>query len=205
MVTTIPAASATGRPRDAAIDAAVLSSTLTHLARDGITGMSIAAIAHDAGTTRPAIYRRWPTKVDLVVAAIAHLASVAPPVPQADPYPDLVAEMDHFRHCISAPGALSLAGLMLGTGVENPVRERYLREVVAPRRTRIRASLEAAAQRHLIDPDADLSLAASMLTGSWYAAAVAHVIPTADWPDRIVAQVWRSCGGRAESIRTADA
>jgi AcrR family transcriptional regulator len=59
-----------GRPRTAGVDEAVLKVTLRRLVDDGYTGMSLAKIAADAGTTRPTMYLRWPTKQALVVAAI---------------------------------------------------------------------------------------------------------------------------------------
>lgn len=185
-----------GRPRDTAIDAAVLGATLRHLARDGLTGMSIAAVAADAGTTRPAVYRRWPDKTALVVDAVAHLAQVGEPDVMGEPFTDLVAELEHFRHCITEAGALPLVGLMLGDGVDAPVRERYLHDVVGPRRTRIRACLRSAVERGDLPADADLAVAGSFLTGSWYAISLAGDVPPPDWARRAAALVWRACGGR---------
>ncbi|MEO8107998.1 MAG: helix-turn-helix domain-containing protein, partial [Actinomycetes bacterium] len=63
-----------GRPRDAGIDHSVLAATRRQLAASGFAALSVAAVAFEAGTTRPAIYRRWPTKSDLAVAAVANLA-----------------------------------------------------------------------------------------------------------------------------------
>ena len=59
-----------GRPRDARIDEAVLEATVELLERVGYLQLSIAAVAERAGTTKPAIYRRWPTKAHLVHAAV---------------------------------------------------------------------------------------------------------------------------------------
>jgi len=36
--------------------------------------MSLAAVAQEAGTTRQALYRRWPTKASLAAAAVAAAA-----------------------------------------------------------------------------------------------------------------------------------
>lgn len=41
---------------------------------DGYESMSLAAVAHEARTTRQALYRRWPTKADLAAAAVQDLA-----------------------------------------------------------------------------------------------------------------------------------
>ena len=65
-LTTTPA----GRPRDSQIDEAVLRATVDLLERDGYLQLTIANIAERAGTTKPAIYRRWPTKAHLVREAV---------------------------------------------------------------------------------------------------------------------------------------
>ena len=186
-----------GRPRDTAIDEAVLTATLRQLARDGMGGLSLAAVAAEAGTNRPALYRRWKDKTELVVDAVAHLARVDPPTVTGDPFTDLVAELEHFRHCITEAGALPLVGLMLGEGGSREVRRRYAEEVVAPRRARIRACLTAAVDRGELSPDAELTIAASFLTGSWYSLALAGADVPDDWARRTATLVWRACGGVA--------
>jgi AcrR family transcriptional regulator len=187
---------ATGRPRDASIDDAVLDATLHRLARDGFAGLSLASIAADAGTSRPAIYRRWPDKESLVVDALARLAQVDPPDTDASPFDDLVAELEHFRHCITEAAALPVAGLMLGDDVNETLRAKYHDLIVVPRRTRIHACLQRAIDDGSLDADADLAIAATFLTGSWYALALAGVTPPDDWARRTATLVWRACGGQ---------
>jgi AcrR family transcriptional regulator len=59
-----------GRPRDPRIDEAVLQATADLLEEVGYLQLTIAAIAERAGTTKPALYRRWPTKAHLVHEAV---------------------------------------------------------------------------------------------------------------------------------------
>ena len=61
-----PAPRAAGRPRDPRIDDAVLAATVELLQEVGYARLSIAAVAARAGTHKPAIYRRWSTKAQLV-------------------------------------------------------------------------------------------------------------------------------------------
>lgn len=185
---------AVGRPRDATIDDAVLEETLNQLARDGYAGLSLAAVAAGAGTSRPAIYRRWPDKESLVVDAIIRLAQVELPEPTGEPFTDLVGELEHFRHCITMAASLPVAGLMLGDGIDDQVRTHYRNAVVAPRRARIRACLQAAQDAGLFDTDADLQIAGTFLTGSWYAMALTGTPPPKDWAKRTARLVWRACG-----------
>lgn len=184
---------ARGRPRDTAIDGCVLDAALGELASKGYAAFSLAAVAEAAGTTRPAIYRRWKDKTALVVDAVARLAEADRPVVTGRPFADLVSELENFRHCITAAGALPLVGLMLSDDVEPAVREAYLERVVVPRRARIRAILQAAIDAGELSAEADLDVAGSFLTGSWYAFRVADRPVPDDWAQRVATLVWTAC------------
>jgi len=195
VVTTSPVVPVGGRPRSEAIDEAVLTAALRALARDGLAGMSMARIAADAGTTRTAIYRRWPSKTDLAVAAVARLAQVGTPAVTGDPFVDLIAELEHFRHCIIEAGSLPLAGAMLTGAVEPQVRQAYLDQIVAPRRARLHTLLQTGVDSGQLAAEADLTQAGASLTGSWYAYHLAGTTPPHDWPVRAARLIWRGCGG----------
>ena len=55
-----------GRPRNAAIDDAARAATRELLIEAGWEGTTLSAVADRAGVSRPALYRRWPTKTHLV-------------------------------------------------------------------------------------------------------------------------------------------
>ncbi len=55
-----------GRPRDASIDDAARQATRELLVEAGWEGTTLSAVADRAGVSRPALYRRWPTKTHLV-------------------------------------------------------------------------------------------------------------------------------------------
>ncbi|HWM09790.1 MAG TPA: TetR/AcrR family transcriptional regulator [Solirubrobacteraceae bacterium] len=59
-----------GRPRDAQIDRAVLDATLDLLGEVGYGRLTLEAVARRAGTSKPAIYRRWAGRQRLVLAAL---------------------------------------------------------------------------------------------------------------------------------------
>ncbi|HUO37231.1 MAG TPA: TetR/AcrR family transcriptional regulator [Mycobacterium sp.] len=59
-----------GRPRDRRIDAAVLRATAELISDTGYADLAVDAIARRAGTSKPAIYRRWPSKAHLVHEAV---------------------------------------------------------------------------------------------------------------------------------------
>jgi AcrR family transcriptional regulator len=59
-----------GRPRDAAIDDAARKAARELLIEAGWEGTSLSAVADRAKVSRPALYRRWPTKTHLVFDAL---------------------------------------------------------------------------------------------------------------------------------------
>src|SRR3954463_5064103 len=65
-----PTGRSRGRPRDPAIDGAVLAGTRELLGEVGWDRLSMVAIAERAGVGRPALYRRWPSKTHLVFEAV---------------------------------------------------------------------------------------------------------------------------------------
>lgn len=203
-----------GRRRDTGIDERVLEVARRHLSRDGFGGLSVAAVAAEAGTTRQALYRRWPTKADLASAVIGTIETPAADAPPATadplraarraksrtrattgPFAALVAEFTDFARGVSRPGRISLVGAMLQENAHPDVVGRYRARVIAPRRSRIAAILHEAQQQGLIDADADLDVAVTMGTGSWYGRALAGDPPPPDWPERAARLVWRAVGG----------
>jgi AcrR family transcriptional regulator len=81
-----------GRPRDPRIDAAVLRATVELLAETGYQGLLVSAIAERAGTSKPAIYRRWPSKAHLVHEAV-FLIGTSTEIPDSGSLPEDLREM----------------------------------------------------------------------------------------------------------------
>ncbi|MBM7518951.1 TetR-like C-terminal domain-containing protein [Nocardioides nitrophenolicus] len=66
MGTEISTARATGRPRDPRIEQAALAAVRALLAEGGYAAVTVSAVAARAGTTKAALYRRWPALPHLV-------------------------------------------------------------------------------------------------------------------------------------------
>lgn len=82
-----------GRPRNPRIDDAVLRSTVELLATSGYADLSVDAIAKRAGTSKPAIYRRWRSKAHLVHEAVF-------PVSEATELPDTGSLIGDVREMV---------------------------------------------------------------------------------------------------------
>ena len=178
-------ATSAGRPRDTDLDAAILDAARSILVERGVDGLSFAAVAARAGTTRPAIYRRFDDVDTLAVAAIASLSAAAPPIETDDPYADLIAELRSFQRGITSVHGLALAGAVLAGTTSPSVAAAYRATVVAPRRQRLRAVFDRASEAGLIvaTPSERARLVA-MCTGSWYGHALAGDRPGRNWGHR---------------------
>lgn len=190
------ARSSPGRPRDPGIDEAVLAAARHHLAAHGYDAMSLVAVAEDAGTTRQALYRRWPSKADLATAAIASMSRAAERPDTDDPYADLVAELQAFHAGVTRPNGISMVGSMLQDGADPTLRALYRDRIVRPRRARLRHILQRAVALGLADADADLDHAVAACTGTLYSLHLAGQPLPRTWPTRTAALVWRAVGGR---------
>ncbi|WP_437738785.1 TetR/AcrR family transcriptional regulator [Sorangium sp. So ce1335] len=62
-----------GRKRDPTRDAEILDATLEVLAEVGAAGLTMDLVAARAGAGKATIYRRWTSKAELVIDAVAHM------------------------------------------------------------------------------------------------------------------------------------
>jgi AcrR family transcriptional regulator len=179
-----------GRPREPETDARILDAAYRLMAQHGYTRMSMEAVAAEAGVTRPTIYRRWPSKIDLAMASLVYQCDLSRPPLTGETRADLVAEVEHFRRAISRPYGMSLLGTVLAEEHETPaLLDAFRQYLAAPRRTALRAILEAGQSRGEFRPDADLAIAVNLLVGAYYAQYVAGAPFAEDWSGRVVDSV----------------
>lgn len=150
--------------------------------RDGYARLSMDAVAAEAGTTKAAIYRRHASKAELATAALAFLRDQRPPPATDDPRADLVEELTRFRRGVERPHGMAMLGTVLAEGEHLPeLLEAFRRDVVVPRRERLRTIF----RRVRLRPGLDVEMAVNMAIGSYYAEYIAHGRPKRDWAARI--------------------
>lgn len=80
-----------GRRRSTVADQAILAAALDVLRVDGYGGFTMGAVIKRSGTSSATVYRRWPTKQDLVTAALGSLSQEVPAVDTGSLDGDLAA------------------------------------------------------------------------------------------------------------------
>ena len=196
-----PTTSKAGRPRSPETHQAILEATLELVARDGIQGTSIEAIAAQAGVGKTAIYRRWATKEALVLDALNELQTQVPIVDSGNLQRDLASFLrDLFYQVETHP---LLKGLLLRVLGEAKERPEFLQALVdqfyMPRRQQWENLIAQAQQRGELRQDVDLGLAASIIMGpAFFYLLTSQLTPTAsstpDLPERIVDAVLHGVG-----------
>ncbi|MFP1625418.1 TetR/AcrR family transcriptional regulator [Streptomyces sp. 5K101] len=158
-----------GRPRDPAIDAAVLSAAVDVLREQGYAGFALERVAARAGTTKPSIRRRWPVRQDLVIDALAS-ALVTPPVPDSGctrcdltESVRLLAETLHDR---LPPGVL--APLLADCAHDPALHRRLVETVVQPSRRAAAVAVRRAVDRGDLHDDVDPELLVDLLASTVY-------------------------------------
>lgn len=176
-----------GRPREPEVDQRILDAALRLMAQSGYVRMSMDQVAQAAQVTKPTIYRRYPGKMQLALAAIVAYCAEEPPAYDGDTRGDLVAQLENFRRGLDRPNGMAMLGTVLAEEHETPeLLASFRQHLVAPRRAAVGALLERARERGELRPDADLELAANMLIGSYYAHYLSGRPLPDDWAARAV-------------------
>lgn len=186
---------ARGRPRDAAIDEAIIRATRERLARDGYSRLTLGDIAAAANVTRPTLYRRWSSKFDLVVDALDYGFRR-----QRDMYRVDISELESRSAFVEAirrldptyfnPDAMVLMGNFAGEAVHTPELLGILRKhAVRPRVGLMEETLKQLQKRRAVKANLDVHTIAMICFGSYFAAFYAGESKK-KLPERIADTLW---------------
>jgi AcrR family transcriptional regulator len=176
-----------GRPLDENVDAAILDATWKLLLEEGYSRMSLARVAETARVGRPAIYRRYRDKSELVAAVIAYKTAGAPVIDTGSARGDLIAQLEFARKRFAA----TLAGTLMVEERNHPeLLDEFRKGMLVPRRNQIADALERGKQRGEVRQDLDSNLAAHALMGSFVFQKLAVGPPRKGWSERVVDTLW---------------
>ena len=159
-----------GRPRSAQAHKAILDATLELLAEEGFHGLSIEAVAAKAGVGKTTIYRRWPSKDELVIDAIREVQIDLSIVDTGNFRNDLVTLLKTaYQGMMAHPLLGQLAIKFIGEYQTNPeIFQVYLTQVLVPRFQQFSQMVEQAQAREEIRRDIDWTLVIDLIGGSLY-------------------------------------
>ncbi|HEY3261022.1 MAG TPA: TetR/AcrR family transcriptional regulator [Pseudonocardiaceae bacterium] len=110
-----PAAGRTRR-RGAALEEAILRAAADELTESGYAGLTMDKVANRAGTNKNAIYRRWPNRLALGIAAYRRLATTVQPPDTGSLRGDVLELLRRANRHWSSPLGAILRELMSAAG-----------------------------------------------------------------------------------------
>jgi AcrR family transcriptional regulator len=146
----------------------VLETTLEVLGHEGYSGLRIDDIAAKAGVNKTTIYRRWPTRGELVVAALTRHAAPPHVVESGVLEEDLLALFMSATTLRNTPAGRGVVSALIAERGD-PEVDRVCAEVRERHRAPARVVLEGARRRGELPRRADLDLLLDVLTGAVYA------------------------------------
>ncbi len=176
-----------GRPRSAACDRAILEAALTEYAARGLEAMSVDAVAARAGVGKATIYRRYPSKVELVMAAALMLCEeTAPRLDSGCLETDLRSYLGNLARVVADPVYGAAKRTLLFDAATNDDLLRMHRTLVESRREKLRTMFRAAIDRGEMRADTDLDFAADQLSAPLF---YRHLLLHADIDDAYIDRV----------------
>lgn len=143
------------RRRGEELYAAILEATLAELAEVGYSRLAMERVAARAGASKASLYRRWPSRSELVIAALGHHYGGPEPAPDTGSLRgDVLALLRMGASRLNGIFGVAARGLMAET-LTDPERTAGVRPNMFTSRNRImRGILDRAAARGEIRPEA---------------------------------------------------
>jgi AcrR family transcriptional regulator len=145
-----------GRPRDASIDERALAATRELLVQRGFEATTIQAVAEHSGVHASAVYRRWPSRIELIEEATFPGLSLLSVRPTGDLRRDVRRFIRAYLAAFNAPAARAAgAALLVHRQTSHRPRppELDLRVSARPQFLDILRAAPPGTVDHAVDPD----------------------------------------------------
>jgi AcrR family transcriptional regulator len=194
---------ALGRPRDPAIDEAVLAATRTVLIELGYSKLTFDLVARRAGVSRPTIYRRWPSKAHLVHESIYNRSALTT-LPDTGDFAEDVRSMlrRSFASYARPEVRAALPGLIVDLHSDPTLRSSVLDGLEQPVRRHLADLVDAAVTRGEVRSDIDADALFDALYGALIQRVIVRGLVDVEFADAVADLVVR--GTRAPSKGKSD-
>jgi AcrR family transcriptional regulator len=149
------------RRRGEALVRAIREAAMAELRAHGYADLTMEGVAERAQTGKAALYRRWPTKQELILDTLrAGLPDPSELTARQDVRTALVSVLTAFNHVLAGDGGLPGIDVFAGLYRSPELREAFVDQVVSPRLSAFERFLLEAVDRREIAPAGDLRLIA---------------------------------------------
>ena len=160
----VPGATTAGRPRSEEAHRAILDATLELLAEVGFSAMTVEGVASRAQVGKATIYRRWPSKLPLVVEAFGQLPGFEE-VDTGSLAEDLKKMIRAYLQAFNASPLSAILPSLAGERAHNPELAELFEPVSKGRRQPLVRAFERAVDRSEVPAELDVELAADLVVG----------------------------------------
>ena len=153
-----------GRPRSEEAHQAILDATLELLVEVGFSGLTVEGVASRAGVGKATIYRRWASKIPLIVEAFGQL----PGFQDCDTgslAEDLKQMLKRYLEVFNTTALSAVLPSLAGERFHNPELSVLFEPVSKNRRQPLLAAFDRARERGEIPSDINIELAADLVVG----------------------------------------
>ena len=191
---------APGRPRSSEADAAILDAALELLIERGADATSFEQVARRAGVTRATVYRRFPDKTRLLIAAFEAAYGNPSPTPE-------IRDVEHlltgWASVLADPRQRRLLRRLYGSFEDYPELADAYQSQLGDQRSDTRMKvLEQARDRGELPADTDPQVLLDLLTGAgWQHLVTQPDTSTAEDTERFLRAVLHQAGYRPAKPR----
>jgi AcrR family transcriptional regulator len=177
-----------GRPRDPGTDDRITTAAAELLLQRGFDRTTVDDVAARAGVGKATVYRRWPSKEDLAVAAMETLYSSEMPEPDTGSIrTDLATSYRAVLTFVNTPEGEAYLRTSIAESVRDGRIAALYRSSTERREQQSRATFEKAIARGEVRPDIDVDAAVQWLGGLLAIRAITHrPMPSVDDADVLV-------------------
>ena len=183
-----PARRGRGRPRDPETDERITAAAAELLLQRGFDRTTVDDVAARAGVGKATVYRRWPSKEDLAVAAMETLYSAEMPEPDTGSIrTDLATSYRAVLTFVNTPEGEAYLRTSIAESVRDSRIAALYRSSTERRELQSRATFQKAIARGEVRPDIDVDTAVQWLGGLLAIRAITHrPMPSVDDADVLV-------------------
>ncbi len=177
-----------GRPRDPETDSKITAAAAALLLQRGFDKTTVDDVAATAGVGKATVYRRWPSKEDLAVAAMGSLYSAEIPEPDTGAIEtDLAESYRGVLMFVNSPEGAAFLRMSIAESVRDDRIAALYRSSTERREAESRRTFERAIARGEVRGDIDIDAAVQWLGGLLAVRAITHrPMPTVDDVDALV-------------------
>jgi AcrR family transcriptional regulator len=155
---------AAGRPRSEEAHQAILDATLELLVEVGFSALTVEGVASRAGVGKATIYRRWPSKLPLVVEAFGRLPGFED-VDSGSVAEDLKVMLRSYIQAFNSTPLATVLPSLAGERAHNPDLSQLFDPVSVQRRQPLLHALQRGVARGELAADLDIEMAADLVVG----------------------------------------